>query len=133
MPLTTTRRATTFLFLLAALAASGCDLLSVDSIGGAYSGTTEVNGIAAVLSFDIPDTEEGAFSFTGTLRVTVNGQTISSPFTGTGTLNYPSISMTIQIDDDGDITTETLTGTVSGSGDTLTLRDSTNVLFVVTR
>lgn len=119
-----------------ALTLAGCDSGSADtdalSIGGTYSGTQTVDGLDQTMSLTIPTTESGGFAFTGEVAAQIDSFTVSIPLTGTGTYDHPDLSLTVTATIDGDPDTEQISGTVSASGDILTLDDG-DITFSLTR
>ena len=104
------------LLLLAAFAFPACDSAEELVIGGTYSGLSNTQaGLETTLTVVIPETESGeTFTFSAT---TVQGsQTVA--FSGTGTYDHPAISITAR--DDGPTADDTIAGTVSGDGLTIT-------------
>jgi hypothetical protein len=119
---------------------SGCDSNEPDtpSIGGLYSFSSvdPDDGTTSRATFDIPTTESGTFTLgsrsvlSGTLS---DGTTVSFPVTGSGTYDYPNIQMTVRVSAGGETQTDNLTGTVSASGSSITVRDSDGVTLLLTR
>lgn len=106
-----------------ALSFSACDSTETYMIGGTYSGTINDADFAATLTIVLPDIETGdSFSFTGT-RVQFD-ETVT--LSGTGTYDYPSLTLTVGGD--------TANVTVSEDGNTLRFTfDDVDDTYTLTR
>jgi hypothetical protein len=103
--------------LLLALAAVTLTLAACDSsadlqIGGSYTATQTIEGVAFAYTLVIPTTEDGG-SFPFTIAVTSDAGGNSR--TGNGTYTHPNIRLSPE-------GASTASGTVTDDGDTLTVR-----------
>lgn len=118
---------------VAALALTGCDSGdSAPSLGGTYTAASVEDGVPVMMTMEIDETNGGSFDVTGNVSGSDSGVTVSFDFDGTGTYDFPDVTMTLTLDvPDTDSTT--LTGTVSASGDLLTVEDDEGTTLTLTR
>lgn len=91
-----------------------------------YVASETVDGTVGTISLDIPPTETGTFTLgeESEFSAVVEGITLSAELTGTGSYDFPDITMTLSYEIAGEPYTGQVSGTVSGSGDILRLEDS---------
>lgn len=126
------------LFLLGGLSfgTMGCDSSDPDtspSIGGAYMGTETYEGTTSTIRLDIPGTRSGSFDFVGQISVREEGVTVSFDAAGNGTYDHPDITMNVTVEAAGTQNSVQWSGTVSTSGDILTLSAAGGPQFRLTR
>ena len=115
------------------LALTGCDSGDTTlSLGGTYTAATVEDGVPVMMTMEIDETDGGAFDVTGNVSGSDNGVTVSFDFDGTGTYDFPDVTMTLTLDVP-DTDSATLTGTVSASGDILTVEDEEGTTLTLTR
>jgi hypothetical protein len=122
--------------LLLLLPLAACDSNEPDrSIGGLYVATETVDGSTVRFTLDVPTTSNGSFTLGSRSNISgrFDGATITIDVTGTGRYDHPNIETTIATNVGGQSESERLTGTVSDSRGSLTLRDTEGTTYTFTR
>jgi hypothetical protein len=120
------------------LALTGCDSGDADdevpSIGGMYTGSETVEGVAGTFALDVPSTSSGSFTLGDESELSVSSEsvTVSFDLTGSGTYDYPDVAMNIEFEIEGEQYSDQMTGTVSASGDILRFEEEGDT-FTLTR
>lgn len=114
-------------FLAIGLSLTGCDSSSSEddspSIGGMYVGSETENSVTAMIALEIPNTDSGTFTFGNESEISIedNGVTFSFNVDGGGTYDHPDLTMNVELTANDITESEQWTGTVSASGDILSL------------
>ena len=128
-----------FLLLCTTLVLQACDGGGPDedapTIGGLYSTSAVVDGTTATVVFDVPSNPGGAFTLgeRSELSYAQGGTTLSFEVTGSGTYDFPDITLnaTAHVGDAAE--SGQWTGTVNASGDVFTVHDEDGTEYVLTR
>jgi hypothetical protein len=127
------------LLLCAGLALPACDSNAPDdrapTIGGLYTTSATQDGVTATVTLDVPSTREGAFTLgeRSAVAYAQGGTTLSFEVTGSGTYDFPDITLNATAHVGDAPQSGQWTGTVSASGGTITVHDEEGTEYVLTR
>jgi hypothetical protein len=125
--------------LLLFLFVAGCDSNDDDGppeIEGTYTASFQDGNTSGTYRLVIPATDSGSFGLGSDSELAADvagGGTVNAPITGTGTYDYPNVSITLNINFAGGTESFTVTGTVSESANTMTLRDAEGAELLFSR